>query len=163
MYISQAELLQRVQRMPEEGVIRRMGAGFDSNISGFRSTLSAGSVVPETVDRTDEIIGQFPEVTHSYLRNNSFNIRFTIIATDERRIEDIFERICISLSLDESEILNLPMKRLFKLDARFRIFRRTWWLCSNFTTREISIDRSILNRPPLTCNQKNISSRRRFS
>lgn len=61
LYMSQAELWQREQRMPEEGVIRRMGAGFDSNKSGFRNTFSAENIGPEFVDRTDEIIGQFPE------------------------------------------------------------------------------------------------------
>ncbi len=53
--------------MSKEGVIRRMGASFDFNKLGFRSPLAAGSVVPEPFDRTDEIIGQFPELIHSYL------------------------------------------------------------------------------------------------
>lgn len=119
--ISQAELWERAQRMLGEGVIRRMGASFDSNKLGFRSTLAAVSVVPELVDRADEIISKFAEVTHSYLRNNAFNIWFTIITIDEKRIEDILEQIRTSLSLDKSQILNLPVKRLFKLDARFKV------------------------------------------
>ena len=107
--------------MLDNGIIRRMGASFDSNKLGFRSTLAAVSIEPELVDRAAEIIGRFYEVTHSYLRNDVFNIWFTLIAIDDNRIENILEQIRKSLSLERSKILNLPMKQLFKLDARFRV------------------------------------------
>jgi len=121
LQISKEELWDRIQMMLDEGVIRRMGASFDSNKLGFRSTLAAVSVAPELVDYAAEIIGRFYEVTHSYLRNDVFNIWFTLIAIDDNRIENILEQIRKSLSLEQSKVLNLPMKRLFKLDARFRI------------------------------------------
>lgn len=107
--------------MLDKGVIRRMGASFDSNKLGFRSTLAAVSVAPELVDRAAEIIGRFYEVTHSYLRDDVYNIWFTLIAADNNRIENILGQIRKSLSLEGSKVLNLPMKRLFKLDARFRV------------------------------------------
>lgn len=121
LQIQKEELWIRVQAMLDKGIIRRMGASFDSNKLGFRSTLAAVSVDPQLVDRASEIIGRFCEVTHSYLRNDVFNIWFTLIAIDDSRIEDILEQIRKSLSLDRSNVLNLPMKRLFKLDARFRV------------------------------------------
>ena len=116
-------LWDRVQRMLDEGVIRRIGASFDSNKLGFSSTLAAVKVEPEDIDRAAEVIGRFYEVTHSYLRNDEFNIWFTIIAVDKNRIEEILEQVRVALSLDKSEVLNLPVKQLFKLDARFRVSR----------------------------------------
>lgn len=121
LHISKEELWDRTQLMLDEGVIRRMGASFDSNKLGFRSTLAAVSVDSELVGRAADIIGQFYEVTHSYLRNDVFNIWFTLIAIDDNRIESILEQIRKSLCLESSKVLNLPMKRLFKLDARFRV------------------------------------------
>jgi DNA-binding Lrp family transcriptional regulator len=121
LQIPKEELWDRVQAMLDNGIIRRMGASFDSNKLGFRSTLAAVSVDPQLIDRASEVIGRFCEVTHSYLRNDVFNIWFTLIAIDDSRIEDILEQIRKSLSLDSSNVLNLPMKRLFKLDARFRV------------------------------------------
>jgi len=118
--IPNEEIWNRIQKMLDEGVIRRIGASFDSNKLGFRSTLAAVSVKPELVDHAANIIGQYHEVTHSYLRNDEFNIWFTLIAVDNDRIENILEQICKSLRLEKSKVLNLPMKRLFKLDARFR-------------------------------------------
>jgi DNA-binding Lrp family transcriptional regulator len=119
--LSKEDIWNRIQIMLDEGVIRRMGASFDSNKLGFHSTLAAVSADPELVDHAADIIGQFHEVTHSYLRNDVFNIWFTLIAVDNNRIENILEQIRKSLCLERSKILNLPMKRLFKLDARFRI------------------------------------------
>ena len=121
LHISKEELWDRTQLMLDEGVIRRMGASFDSNKLGFRSTLAAVSVDSELVGRAADIIGQFYEVTHSYLRSDVFNIWFTLIAIDDNRIESILEQIRKSLCLERSKVLNLPMKRLFKLDARFRV------------------------------------------
>ena len=121
LQISGEQLWTRVQRMLDEGVIRRMGASFDSKKLGFSSTLAAVSVEPELVDRAAKTIGQFHEVTHNYLRHDAFNIWFTLIAADEKRIESVLEEIRTTLSLEKAAVLNLPVKRLFKLDARFDV------------------------------------------
>ncbi len=115
------ELWNRIQRLIAEGVIRRIGASLDSRKLGFCSTLAAVSSKADLVEQAAKIIGQFSEVTHSYLRNDKFNIWFTIIAIDEERIEYILEQIRTSLSLENSQVLNLPIKHLFKLNARFKV------------------------------------------
>jgi len=115
------ELWNRTQRLIAEGVIRRIGASLDSHKLGFCSTLAAVRCKADLVEQAAEIIGRFPEVTHSYLRNDNFNIWFTIIATDKEKIEYVLEQIRISLSLESSQVLNLPIKHLFKLNARFNI------------------------------------------
>jgi len=115
------QLWNRVQRLMAKGVIRRIGVSLDSRKLSFHSTLAAVSVEPNLVDKAAEIIGRFPEVTHSYLRKDDFNIWFTIIATDKEKLVEILEEIRTALSIDSSNILNLPVKRLFKLDARFKV------------------------------------------
>ena len=116
-----AQLWSRLQKLTADAVIRRIGASLDSTKLGFCSTLAAISIEPDLVDRAAKIVGQFPEVTHSYLRKDRFNIWFTIIAVNNERIEYILEQIRCSLSLKNSQVLNLPAKRLFKLDARFNV------------------------------------------
>ena len=102
-------------------MIRRIGVSLDSRKLGFASTLAAVSIEPGLVERAAEIIGRFPEVTHSYLRKDNFNIWFTLIAADEEKIGHILEQVRSALSLESSQVLNLPMKRLFKLNARFNV------------------------------------------
>ncbi len=114
-------LWRRVEAMRKSGVIRRLGASLDSRKLGFRSTLAAVRVRPDFVDRAAQAIGRHPEVTHSYLRDHEFNIWFTIIAPDDEKVDVILREIREDLSLEPSDVLNLPMKRLFKLDARFHV------------------------------------------
>ena len=121
LQIPAGELWSRIQRLLDDGVIRRIGASLDSNKLGFSGTLAAVRIEPERVEYAAEIIGRFPEVTHSYLRKDAYNIWFTIIAVDEEKIKDILMQIRSRLSLEKSDILNLPAKRIFKLDARFNI------------------------------------------
>jgi DNA-binding Lrp family transcriptional regulator len=115
------ELWRRVEAMRKNGVIRRVGASLDSSKLGFRSTLAAVRIRPELVERAAQVIGRHPEVTHSYLRDHEFNIWFTIIAPDEETTDTILRAIREELSLEPSDVLNLPMTRLFKLDARFQV------------------------------------------
>ena len=121
LQISRDQLWDRISRLIDKGLIRRIGCSFDSRKLGFCSTLAAVKVSDDLVERASEVIGAFAEVTHSYLRKDDFNIWFTIIAIDQDRIENILEQIRSTLSLESSQILNLPMKRMFKLNARFDI------------------------------------------
>jgi DNA-binding Lrp family transcriptional regulator len=116
----EAELLwRRVEALLDRGVIRRLGASVDSRKLGFCSTLAAVRVSRALVDRAAQTIGRYPEVTHSYLRDHEFNLWFTILAAEEQRIATILREIRTELSLDASDLLSLPRKRTFKLDARF--------------------------------------------
>lgn len=119
--LSGAELWERVELLIGSKVIRRMGASLDSRGLGYSSTLATIKVDSGDVEAASEVIGGYPEVTHSYLRKGDFNIWFTLIAVDEDRIEAILEQIRVSLGLEHSEVLNLPVNRLFKLNARFNV------------------------------------------
>lgn len=115
------QLLARLQSLMTDGVIRRIGASLDSRKLGFCSTLAAISVEDSIVEQASAIIKGYPEITHSYLRSDHFNIWFTIIASGNDRISNIIKEIQSALSLESSQILNLPVKRLFKLNACFNI------------------------------------------
>lgn len=113
-------LLQRVQALLESGTIRRIGISVDSRKMGFASTLAAVRVADDRVDSTSEIINSYPEITHSYLRENEFNIWFTVIAESVQRIEEVLEELRAKLNIGADDVLDLPVTQLFKLDARFK-------------------------------------------
>ena len=118
--ISTDQLWQRVLALAESGVIRRMGFSIDSRKIGYCSTLAAIRVEEDRVDEASELIASYPEITHSYLREDAFNIWFTVIAADKARISAILEEISELLNLTGSDVMDLPVEKLFKLDARFK-------------------------------------------
>jgi DNA-binding Lrp family transcriptional regulator len=118
---SEGEVWDRVQAMVASGVIRRLGASLDSRKLGYASTLAAVNVGESCIDSAAEVINAYPEVTHCYQRKDSFNIWFTVIAFSEQRILDILEEIRQALALEPAQVLNVPVERLFKLDARFTV------------------------------------------
>jgi len=118
--INADELWQRVCTLVESGVIRRIGFSIDSQKMGYSSTLAAVRVAPERVEEASEVIAAYPQVTHSYLRDDVFNIWFTVIAQDRDCVSALLEEIRIKLGLSNDDIMNLPVQKLFKLDARFK-------------------------------------------
>ena len=118
---SEAEVWHRVVAMVKSGVIRRLGASLDSRKLGYASTLAAVSVPEAKVLSAAEVINAYPEVTHCYQRKDAFNIWFTVIAYSEQRILEVLEEIRQALELRPEQILNVPVQRLFKLDARFTV------------------------------------------
>ena len=114
------ELLDRISRLSDDGVIRRIGVSLNSKKLGFASTLVAVRVAPEMVDRAAKVIGDYCEVTHSYQRDDQYNIWFTVIAVDNDRVAAVLKEIQTTLSLNDDDVLNLPTVKLFKLDARFK-------------------------------------------
>jgi DNA-binding Lrp family transcriptional regulator len=118
---SEREVWQRVVAMVKSGVIRRLGVSLDSRKLGYASTLAAVSVPEAQVLTAAEVINAYPDVTHCYQRKDAFNIWFTVIASSEQRILEVLEEIRQALELGDERILNVPVQRLFKLDARFTL------------------------------------------
>jgi len=114
------QLWQRVIALAESGVIRRMGFSIDSRKISYSSTLAAVRVTQDQVEKASELISGYPQITHSYLREDEFNIWFTVIADDRNRVLVILEEIRDKLNLTESDVMDLPVEKLFKLDARFK-------------------------------------------
>jgi len=117
--LDEAALLERVGRLKQAGVIRRIGAIFDTGQLGFTSTLCAAKVPDARVKEFVEIVNAYPGVTHNYLRDHRYNVWFTFIGASEQGIRaalsDIAQRTGIS------DIINMPVRRRFKIDARFQV------------------------------------------
>jgi radical SAM protein with 4Fe4S-binding SPASM domain len=117
--IGKDELWMRISKLLKTGVIRRMGFSIDSKKIGYASTLAAVRVAADQVDQSAQVISKYPQVTHSYQREGEFNIWFTVIAENPKQVDRIVEQIRLELNVPDSDVLNLPVEKLFKLDARF--------------------------------------------
>lgn len=115
--ISESEVIDRVQTLKNEGIIRRIGANFVPGKMGFVSTLCAARVPEEKIDYFAQVVNQYPGVTHNYQRDNEFNMWFTFIARSEQEIEHNLARI--EKETGVTPILNLPATHVFKIRAQF--------------------------------------------
>ena len=111
------EVLQRVSRLKESGIIRRIGGNFVPGKVGFVSTLCAAQVPEQAVDRFARAVNAFPGVTHNYLRENAFNVWFTFIAPSREAIQANLLQIARQTGV--TKILNLPATHVFKIKAKF--------------------------------------------
>ena len=114
---TEAEVLTRVSRLKESGIIRRIGGNFVPGKVGFVSTLCAAQVPEEKVELFARTVNTFFGVTHNSLRENSFNVWFTFIAPSMDVIRDNLARIVEKTGV--KRILNLPATHVFKIKAKF--------------------------------------------
>jgi siroheme decarboxylase len=116
---SEGEVLARVMKMAEAGIIRRLGANFTSRKLGYTSTLCAARVAPASLDHFVAVVNRYPGVTHNYLRRHRYNVWFTLIAESEERLNRILEEI--SQNAEVEEILSLPAQEVFKIKVDFPV------------------------------------------
>jgi DNA-binding Lrp family transcriptional regulator len=113
------EVLERVKRLKENGVIRRIGAVFDSRKLGYASTLCAARVPEKQVRSFVEVVNAYPGVTHNYRRSHEYNIWFTFIAPDpdaiERALAEIRQRTGIT------DVISMPAVKTYKINATFEL------------------------------------------
>ncbi|MBW2632031.1 MAG: AsnC family transcriptional regulator [Deltaproteobacteria bacterium] len=117
--IDEDDVLERVRRLKNEGIIRRIGAVFDTGNLGFTSTLCAAKVPADRLERFVDIVNSYRGVTHNYLRDYEYNVWFTFIAPTENEIEKALSDISRETGI--SNIISMPVKRKLKIDARFRL------------------------------------------
>ena len=77
--LSEGEVLARVNALRDAGVIRRIGANFNSPQLGWHSTLCAAKVPEDKLDEFVAEVNRHDNVTHNYLRAHEFNVWFTYI------------------------------------------------------------------------------------
>lgn len=118
--ITEQDALERISRHRASGLIRRIGANFQSRKIGFVSTLCAARVAPEKKDAFIERVNAEPGVTHNYERDHEYNIWFTLIAESVDKRDSILKSIH-----DDTGVLihNLPASRMYKIKVDFPMDR----------------------------------------
>ncbi len=117
--LEEEEVIRRLERLQQEGLVRRIGPILDLRRVGLGGVLAAMKVEPEKADEVAGVVNEYPEVSHNYLRpdESGYHLWFTVSAREER-IEEILSEIRSSTGL---EMLVLPTSRIFKIGVRFDI------------------------------------------
>jgi len=117
--LEEREVIERLEGLQKEGLVRRIGPILDLRRLGRSGILAALMVSREEADRLAEIVNQYQEVSHNYLRPNEsgYNMWFTVSATEER-IQEVLAEIRESTG---RKMLVLPTGRIFKIGVKFDI------------------------------------------
>ncbi|MDP3790927.1 MAG: Lrp/AsnC family transcriptional regulator [Candidatus Omnitrophota bacterium] len=115
--IKEDHLLGRVIFFKEKGIIRRISAVFSPRKINFTSTLAAVKVTPGNIGKIAKKINSYHEVTHNYRRTGEYDLWFTLVAKDKKRITHILRRLKMDKNIET--ISEFPMVKLFKIDVKF--------------------------------------------
>jgi len=113
------EVIERVRRLKESGVIRRVGAVFDSRRLGYASTLCAARVPEGKMRAFVDVVNGYPGVTHNYRRRHEYNVWFTFIAPDAEALEQALAEIRRRTGVED--VISMPAVRTFKINATFEL------------------------------------------
>ncbi|MFZ5569047.1 MAG: AsnC family transcriptional regulator [Thermodesulfobacteriota bacterium] len=114
--LAEEDVIQRLIRLKDAGIVRRIGGNFSPDKLGFVSTLCAARVPENKIDLFTATVNRYPGVTHNYERDNDYNIWFTFIAPTMELIETYLGQIETETGV---RVLNLPATRVFKIRAKF--------------------------------------------
>jgi DNA-binding Lrp family transcriptional regulator len=113
--ISEAEVMERVNRLLAKRIIRQVTPIFDTRALGYSSMLVAAKVDPEHPHRAAQVINAHPGVSHNYLRNHEFNLWFTIATEPDSELGLQGTLDVLARESGAESIRQLPTLKLFKI------------------------------------------------
>lgn len=114
---SEAEIIDEVNQLKENGVVRRIGAIFDAAHLGYVSTLVAAQVPIEKVDAFVDDVNTLPGVSHNYGRAHKYNIWFTLTMPGNEVIDRTIKQL--RDKYETPNIYSLPAEKLYKIKVDF--------------------------------------------
>jgi DNA-binding Lrp family transcriptional regulator len=118
--VPEEEVLERLGRMRDLGIVRAISPILDSHRLGLTATTLIALPVPvERISDVAAIISGYPEVSHNFQRDNTYTVWFTLTAESKERLGELLSEILERTGIPERDILNLSTVRKFKIDVRF--------------------------------------------
>ena len=114
---TEADVLERVERLRESGVFRRFGAVLNPPVIGS-STLAAVSAPEHRFEEVAATINDVRQVNHNYRRDHEWNMWFVVTAASRERRDAILEEIEHETGCT---VLNLPMLTDYYIDLEFPV------------------------------------------
>lgn len=109
-------VLQKMIRLKQFGVIRRISALINYRALGMTGTLVAAHIPQENLQEVAEVVNSLENVSHNYQRKHYYNLWFTLQAPTFEQINVTLSKLSGRFGID---FHSLPVERIFKLDVRF--------------------------------------------
>lgn len=116
--MTECEVMDRLGRLKAAGVLRRVGAIFESRRMGYYSLLCAARVPEEHLNEIGQAISSLEGVTHNYIRRHEYNLWFTLTAPSREAAEELLSALEASGGIS---IFRLPASRVYKTRVAFKM------------------------------------------
>jgi siroheme decarboxylase len=108
--LSEGELLYRLERLLDSGVLSRFGPMYHAERLGGGLTLAALEVPEADYERVTAAVNAFPEVAHNYRREHRLNMWFVLATETPERIGEVIAAIEAATGL---VVFNMPKQEEF--------------------------------------------------
>ncbi|HYY67648.1 MAG TPA: Lrp/AsnC family transcriptional regulator [Nitrososphaeraceae archaeon] len=114
--LSEEEVIHRIARLKDMGLIRQINAIFDTRRLGYKSALIAFSVEANKLDEVATEINRHPGVSHNYERNHEYNMWFTLAVPPNENMRTVLDRMATLDGVLKYRLL--PTLKLYKIGVR---------------------------------------------
>ncbi len=111
--ISGDEVIGRIRRFKEEGIVRQIGPVLEARKLGCYTTLLAFKVAEKRLEQAAAIIARHPGISHGYLRQHDFNVWITLSTSSAAAMKTEVSRLKTEMSAEA--VIELPVVKLFKI------------------------------------------------
>lgn len=115
--LSEDELLARLARMLEEGVLTRVGPLYQIERMGGAFTLAALHAPAERYEQVAQQVNALPQVAHNYARDHELNMWFVIATETPGEIDAVITRIEHETGCD---VFNFPKSREYFVELKLK-------------------------------------------
>ena len=116
---SESDVMQRIGRLRELGIVRQISPIFDTRKLGYKSSLVAVRAAPERIEEAAAVINSHPGVSHNYRRDHYFNIWFTIAVPPEQDLDAEVQRLTERAGVDKVRML--PTLKMYKIAVKLNL------------------------------------------
>lgn len=114
--IPERELITRLERLLDDGVLSRFGPMYHAERMGGGLTLAAIQVPQDRFDAVADQVNAHPEVAHNYARDHALNMWFVVATDRPDAVGETLEAIAAETGL---EVFDMPKLQEFFVGLRF--------------------------------------------
>ena len=135
--VGEAETLERVERLCDEGIIRRFGPVLNPPVIGS-STLAAVQAPEDRFEAVAAVINEYDQVNHNYARDHEWNMWFVVTAASKERRDEIVAEV---EERTGCAVLVLPMLTDFYIDLEFPVVNTDRFARESLAETDVSATR----------------------
>ncbi len=117
--ISDKEMMQRLDSLKKNGIIRQLSAIFDTRKLGYKSALVAMAISSDKLDYVANQINRHPGVSHNYERNHEYNLWFTLAVPPGSDLKSEIDKFSKLSGIQKVRLL--PTIKLFKIGVKLEM------------------------------------------